>query len=193
MIRLQKYNGEIGQNCAVEVDFTNETVNFSAVGRISLFKLFMIEGLNSVGFFFMFTIIPIWVTSWFLHQEGRIYLFESYFLLLLIVFLANGSKVFSTLWKDKILTKKYTWFPHNMRKRKWLRVNPAAIINKQLVLNESFSNVVLEYRTTEEYSAFLQNITIQETILNKPFQNTWYAIFKFSKKPKKGFMELYWK
>lgn len=193
VIQKQKYSGEEGQNCAVDVDFLTETVDFRKVGHISNLALAHQEGMTSSVYFLFFSLIPIIMIQWLATHIAEIWFYQLIIALLTIVYLSTFVKALSKTWQKNVLTKKYTWFPHNAKRKKWVKVNPKAIINKQLVLNDSFTNVVLEYKINGDYKKYLNHISIQETFIDTPYQETWFAIFKFSKKPIDGEMWLYWK
>ncbi|MCK9429502.1 MAG: hypothetical protein M0R17_05820 [Candidatus Omnitrophica bacterium] len=100
------------------------------------------------------------------------------------------------------------WFPKsnaNLSRIKYFKFTKKDIENN-IVEIPNFSNVVLDYKTSEDFNKYLTNIKIREHKwynvkrkkgkykigeLKKQYSN-WYARFYFSQEPKKGWLKVYY-
>lgn len=141
-------------------------------------------------------------------QNNLIYLsFFIYFFILapLLIYLLNN-----IITKILLRNERYCkWFPKaqangiffKTKLKRYKKYYSKDVLDNVIIL-PSFSNVELDYKTSKDFSKYLEKIKIREhriqkiNIKNKKIKKEkinhyrWYVIFYFKQKPKKGYLEL---
>jgi hypothetical protein len=190
-IRSQKSNGNNVYNNSVSVNYLKRTIDFKPMLEVSAFRMKLLSYVAAMMCAITLTAIPtlIFTESHLVDKEVgyaiALFLLTSYLVLLPFIYLNK--------WFIKNMYPKFNYgnqrlivFGATTKKRV---VNPEAIIDNKYII-PCFSNIVIEYETTEDFSSNLERVEINNLFKNDSFK--WYAVFYFTEKPVKGEMKLWW-
>lgn len=187
----QTFNGNNVLNNNVIVDYINKTVDFRAAKGDSTFKSIRMSFINSIMISFLtFTLIPIIPMVLFKIAGYELTILPvQYGLIYFCIVLGTGTLYFN----KRFLKNSFPLFNYGMMAigtafhKKKRTLNPECIINNAYVLPE-FSNVIIEYETTGDFSKYLERVEITQKYTNSPYK--FQAAFIFSKPIKEGEMNI---
>ena len=169
------------------VNFICDTGNYSVYFK----QFYSLEELSTQGFHFDYRTL----------QKGYTFLFLITFSLFVTLFFLVNRLVTLILINNKTYIQKH---PINMaggknRKKKYYRYGPKDLLENVIVI-PYFSNVELDYKTTGEFSKYLEHIKVRERryydyrkgkkgkLQVKNYD--WHTVFIFKKKPTTGYLEV---
>lgn len=187
MILLQEYNGKGIKNNRVHIDYEQQTVFFEPADHRSNLLLFFLDVFNVFFNAFMFSFIFMCVVFRLANY------FLSIFVLFLITLIATTAATFALLaqlgkWCSPLWRKRMFPIWNTILRRKKKRViRSEAIVNNKFVL-PWFYNMVLEYKTTGEYSEYLSRVDIDNIFEGRGTH--WFVVFTFTHQPRVGTFEV---
>jgi len=182
-------------NNRIIVDYEKKTIKFIPIGKKGIRKYYMLFLLQIFMFYILVFLYPLII----LHSIMSIFLKIELNALLVwdFMMITTGSMTFSLYYFNKEWRKKT--FPElnyklikfckllMFKKEKKHIIEPKAIHNKTVIIPE-FSNVMLHYETTGDFSKYLKKVKIMNVFKANPWK--WNCCFEFGKTPKKGMMSV---
>lgn len=203
MTQLQKYNGENHYNNKVVVNYRDRTIKFVPVAKRSII-IYYITFLISLQITFTIMWIygicaPLALLSYI--YDPAIYLIVPLLPIIKGIYIAiffYSLIFFNKKWKENYFPKAnaglkeiraysmwYIPFIYKKEKNKKIRINN---LYKNFIIIPSFDNIELKYKLYGDFKKNIKNIVINNHFHEN--DTSWYCIFEFKRRPKKGYMEV---